>query len=140
MRSKRSSADGVTVASSIGSVVVTGIDNRVDFPLAVAGASVHFERVESAVFRHVIDGGLADAELVGNLFLGECLVFLRLHVERKQTFAGGIDCVNHKLMEVSEADSEENIGRVRVSSVRLKDFKETQFHMRGMNLKSYIAK
>lgn len=114
MRSKRSSAGGVTVASSIGSVVVTRVDNRVDFPLAVTGASVHFERVESAVLRHVIDGGLADAELVGNLFLGECLVFLRLHVEREQTFTGGVDCVNHKLMEVSERDSEKNIGRIGV--------------------------
>lgn len=55
------------------------VDDRVDFPLAVTGASVHFERVESAVFRHVIDGSLADAELVGNLFLGESLVFLRLN-------------------------------------------------------------
>ena len=98
MRSKRSSAGGVTVTSFIGSVVVTRVDNRVDFPLAVTGASVHFERVESAVLRHVIDGGLADAELVGNLFLGESLVFLRLHVEREQTLAGGIDCVNHQLM------------------------------------------
>lgn len=106
----RSSAGGVTIASSIGSVVVTGVDNRVDFPLAVTGASVRFERVESAVFRHVIDGGLADAELVGNLFLGESLVFLRLHKEREQTFAGGINCVNHQLMEVGEADGGRILG------------------------------
>lgn len=71
MRSKRSSAGGITVTSSIGSVIVTGVDDRVNFPQAVAGASVHLEWVKSAVFSHVIDRGLADAEPLGNLFLGD---------------------------------------------------------------------
>ena len=71
MRSKRSSAGSVTVASSIGSVIVGGVDNGVDFPQAVAGTAVHLERVESAVLGHVVDRGLADAEPLGNLFLGD---------------------------------------------------------------------
>lgn len=57
--------------SFIGSVVVTGVDDRVNFPQAVAGASVHLEGVESAVLGHVIDRGLADTEPLGNLFLGD---------------------------------------------------------------------
>lgn len=71
MRSKRLSAGGVTVTSSIGSVIVRGVDNGVDLPQAVAGAAVHLEGVESAVLGHVIDRGLADAEPLGNLFLGD---------------------------------------------------------------------
>lgn len=41
----RSSAGGVTFTSSIGSVIVRGVDNGVDFPQAIAGASVHLEGV-----------------------------------------------------------------------------------------------
>ena len=48
-----------------------GVDDRVNFPQAVAGASVHLEWVQSTVFGHVIDRGLADAEPLGNLFLGD---------------------------------------------------------------------
>ena len=98
MRSKRSSARVVTVVSSIVSVIVGGVDNGVDFPQAVAGTAVHLERVQSAVLCHVIDGGLADSESLGYLFLGDRPVLLRLHEQGEQTLAGGFDCVNHKLM------------------------------------------
>lgn len=64
---------------------------------------------------------------------------LRLHVEREQALAGGFDCVHHKLMKVREMDAEENIWRVRVECRRLKGVKKIQFHLRKMNLKSYIA-
>jgi len=57
----------------------------------------------------------------------------------EQTLAGGFDCVHHKLMEVREADVEEDIWRVRVECRRLKEVKKIQFHLREMNLKSYIA-
>ena len=40
-----SEAGGITVTSSIGSVVITGVDDRVNFPQTVAGASVHLEWV-----------------------------------------------------------------------------------------------
>jgi hypothetical protein len=63
-------ADDV-VSFSIGSVIVRGVDNGVDFPQAVAGAAVHLERVESAVLGHIIDRGLTDAESFGNFFLGD---------------------------------------------------------------------
>jgi hypothetical protein len=42
-------------------------------------------------------------------------------------------------MEVREADVEDNIGRVRVECRRLKEVEKIQFHLREMNLKSYIA-
>lgn len=42
-------------------------------------------------------------------------------------------------MEIREADVEEDIWRVRVECRRLKEVEKIQFHLREMNLKSYIA-
>jgi len=42
-------------------------------------------------------------------------------------------------MKVREVDVEEDIWRVRVECRRLKEVKKIQFHLREMNLKSYIA-
>lgn len=90
-------------------------------PLAVTCTAVHFEGVQFTALNHVPDGGLAHAELFGRLFLGEWLVFLRLHEDGEKTLASGFNCVHHQLMEVGEMDGEKNIGRIRVGQRHLKE-------------------
>lgn len=140
MRSKRSSAGVSNVDSFIGSVIVTGFDNGVHLAQSVARTAVHGGRVEFALFGEIPDGGFLYAEFGAYLLLGEKAVFLLFHEDGKKAFAGGFDCVNHQLMEVGEADGEENIGRVRTGCRCLKKVKKIQFHSGGnMNLKVYVA-
>lgn len=123
----------------MGSDFIAGVYNLLYLTLAVTCAAVHLEGVQFTALNHIPDGGLAHAELFGYLFLGERLVFLRLHEDGEKTLACGFNCVHHQLMEVGEVDGEENIGRVRVGHRRLKKVKKVQFHLGGMNLKDCIA-
>lgn len=139
MRSKRSSASGVRVASSIVSVCIAGFYDGSYVSLAVTGTAVHFERAQFAGSCHVEYGGLAHSELLGDFLSCEGTLFFGVHIHREDSLACGFDCVHHKLMEVREVDGEENIGRVRVGHRRLKKVKKVQFHLGGMNLKDCIA-
>lgn len=139
MRSKRSSASGVRVASSIGSVCIAGFYYGSYVSLAVTGTAVNLERAQFAGAGHVEYGCLAHAELLGDFLPCEGTLFLGIHIQREDSLACGFDCVHHKLMEVGEVDSEENIGGVRVGHRRLKKVKKIQFHLGGMNLKDFVA-
>lgn len=119
MRSKRSSAR--ELYQFIGSVFISGVYNVLYLTLAVTCAAVHLEGVQFTALNHVLDGGLANAELFGRLFLGEWLVFLRLHEDGEKTLACGFDSVHHQLMEVGEVDGEEDIGGIRVGQRHLKE-------------------
>lgn len=100
MRSKRSSASGVRVDSSIGSVCIAGFYDGSYVSLAVTGTAVHLERAQFASACHVEDGGLAHAELLGDFLPCEGTLFFGIHIQREDSFACGFDCVHHKLMEV----------------------------------------
>lgn len=104
----------------MGSVFISGVYNVLYLTLAVACAAVHLEGVQFTALNHIPDGGLAHAELFGYLFLGERLVFLRLHEDGEKTLACGFYCVHHQLMKVGEVDGEENIGGIRVGQRHLK--------------------
>lgn len=121
MRSKRSSAPGVISVSVIGSVFIAGVYNVLYLTLAVTCATVHLEGVQFPPLNHVLDGGLAHAELFGGLLLGERLVFLRLHEDGEKTLSCGFYCVHHQLMKVGEVDGEEDIWGIRVGQRHLKE-------------------
>lgn len=105
---------GVVSISVIGSVFVTCVDDGSYLPLTITGTAVNLEGVQFAGLNHIVDCSLAHAELFRRLFLGERLVFLRLHEDGEKTLACGFDCVHHQLMKVGKVDGEENIGGVRV--------------------------
>ena len=94
--------------------------------MTVADTLAHFYGGQSTSLGEVPDGGFADAELCADLFLGQKTVFFRFHVDRQEFFTGGVDCVNHKLMEVGKGDVEEDIGRDRIGGRSLK--KGVQIH------------
>lgn len=121
MRSKRSSAPEVVSISVMDSVFISGVYNVLYLTLAITCAAVHLEGVQFTALNHVPDGGLADAELFCRLFLGERLVFLRLHEDVEKTLACDFDSVHHQLMEVGEVDGEEDIGGIRVGQRHLKE-------------------
>lgn len=105
----------------MGSVFIAGVYNLSYLTLAVTCTAVHFEGVQFSALNHVPDGGLAHAELLCRLFLGERFVFLRFHENGEKTLSCGFYCVHYQLMEVGKVDGEENIGRIRVGQRHLKE-------------------
>lgn len=114
MRSKRSSASGIRVVSSIVSVCIAGFYDGSYVTLAVSGTAVHLEGAQFTGTCHVEYGCLAHAELFGDFLSGEGTLFLGIHIHWEDSLACGFDRVHHKLMEVRKVNSEENIGRIRV--------------------------
>lgn len=121
IRTKRSSGRSVDCAlfSFIGSVIFR-VENIGYLTLAITDTVVHFDRGEFTAFGEIPDGGFSYAELGVHLFLGEQTVFLGFHEDGEKTLASSVDGVNHKLMEVSEGDIENNVGRAGVGESCLK--------------------
>lgn len=70
--------------------------------MAVACAAVYLDRCQPSFLGEVPYGGFLYAESGAYLLLGEQAVFLGFHEKRKETVAGGVNRVHHKLVEVGE--------------------------------------
>ena len=73
----------VVCGFTIESVYTAGVYNASYLTLAIAGATMYFERMKFSFACHIIDCGLANTELLGNYFFCEWPVFLCLHKKRQ---------------------------------------------------------
>lgn len=80
----------------------------------VAAAAANLDCGEFTLLHKVPHRCRLDTEFGANFGFGKKSVFFRLHEEGQKSVACGVDGVNHKLMEVAEADGKENVWRVGV--------------------------
>lgn len=99
--------------SFIGSIVFS-IKNSGHFAQFVAAAAANLDCGEFTLLHKVPYRCRLDTEFGTNFGFGKKSVFFRLHEEGQKSVACGVNGVNHKLMEVAEADGKENVGRVGV--------------------------